>query len=317
MAAKTYELKIPVFISEILNRERGLFDLTNEQMITLLKQKIDKHSASGNSIVASKRKKPKTKEIKALSYKEYNFNNIPSLFVRMNTADTNLYDTYIERDEKIELTKSDRIGSENNWLLFYPYIRGIDPNKYICCWLIFIYADPHKTFEDISQAAKVFVKRVLELKLKNIKTQDVLNELKESNATTKLEVRYTTVLTDFEDTNGKYQDYLISGRIRKRKEQIFDNMPFSLTEEIINDDSYQTEFQKKEINVFLGKKEFKILKREQLDEAKKQLEDLVEETFNMCTEITESELEPQTLYDIDFMAGKLKPVIENYLDSYA
>lgn len=317
MAAKTYELKIPVFISEIVNQERGLFDLTHEHMITLLKQKIDKHSASGNSIVAPKRKKPKTKEIKALSYQEYNFNNIPTLFVRMNTADTNLYDTYIEREEKIELTKSDRIGSDNNWLLFYPYIRGVDPNKYTCCWLIFIYADPHKTFEDITQAAKVFVKRVLELKLKNIKTQDVLNELKEANATTKLEVRYTTVLNDFEDTEVKYQDYLISGRMKKRKEQIFNNMPFSLTEEIINDDSYQTEFQKKEINVFLGKKEFKILKREQLDEAKKQLEDLVEETFNMCTEITEIELEPKTLYNIDFMADKLKPVIENYLDSYA
>lgn len=317
MAAKTYELKIPVFISEILSEERGMFDLTHEQMISSLKQKIDKHSASGHSIVTPKRKKPKTKEIKALSYQEYSFNNIPALFVRMNTADTNLYDTYIEREERIELTKSDRIGSENNWLLFYPYIRGIDPNKYTCCWLIFIYADPHKTFKDITQAAKTFVKRVLELKLKNIKTQEVLNELKQANSTAKLKIRYTTILNDFEDTDAKYQEYQISGKMRKLKEQVFDNMPFSLTEEIINDDSYQSEFQKKEINVFLGKKEFKILKREQIDEAKKQLEDLVEETFNMCSEIHENELEPETLYDIDFMAEKLKPVIENYLDSYA
>jgi predicted RND superfamily exporter protein len=94
-------------------------------------------------------------------------------------------------------------------------------------------------------------------------------------------------------------------------------MPFEYSEELISDESYKAEFQKKEVFVGIGKKEYKIVKREQLDEAKKLIEDLVEETFNMCSYITDAELESKTLYDVDFITQKLKPVIENYVESYA
>lgn len=311
-----YELKIPVYISEKLQREKGLFDLTQTDMIAHLKRSIDIHNDASTPIVARKRKKPQKKEIKDISYYDYNFGGTPTLYVQLNAANTNLYDTYIERGEIIELSKTDKVGSENNWLLFYPLIKGVNPTNYEYLWLIFIYVDPHRIFDDITQSAKLFVKHILGLKLKNVKTQDVINELKELGNTPEMRIKYTCVVGDNNDVDVKYQEYHIKGVFKKAKEDVFANMPFEYSEEMINETDYQSDFQRKEIYVIIGKKEYKIIKREQLDEAKKKLEDIVEETFNMSCTITESELDPSTLFDIEFMADKMRPVIENYLTSY-
>ena len=115
----------------------------------------------------------------------------------------------------------------------------------------------------------------------------------------------------------KYQNYVICDKFKKEKLESFANMPFDYTEEIISDESYKSEYHNKDIYITVGKKEYKIIKKAQLDEAKKLLEDVVEETFNMTSYVTGEYLETNTLYSIDFMTEKLKPVIENYLASYA
>ena len=235
----------------------------------------------------------------------------------MNAGNTNLYDTYIQREEFIELGKTDKVGSENNWLLLYPQIKGIDPNHYTCYWLIFVYADPHKDFNDITQSAKLFVRYILQLRLRHIKTQDVLKELKDLGTTPELKIKYTYIASGNNDVMPKYQNYVICDKFKKEKLESFANMPFDYTEEIISDESYKSEYHNKDIYITVGKKEYKIIKKAQLDEAKKLLEDVVEETFNMTSYVTGEYLETNTLYSIDFMTEKLKPVIENYLASYA
>jgi hypothetical protein len=316
--AQTYEIRIPVYASApIVTNPKGFSDVTYGDMMAFIIKKIDEHNAVQKKIVSQQRKKTKQKEISNITYVHQSFNDTPALFVKMNAAITNLYDTYIERDELIELGKKDKVGSENNWLLLYPQIKGTDPNHYICYWLIFVYADPHKEFNDITQSAKMFVRNILELKLKNIKTKDVLTELKKIGSTPELKVRFTYVALDGGDVEVKYQNYVVGGSFKKEKIARFVNMPFDCSEELISDESYKQEYQKKEIFVGIGKKEYKIVKQGQLDDAKKRIEDAVEEMFNMSSPLAKEEIEPETLYNINFMTEKLKPVIENYLESYA
>ena len=315
---KIYEIKVPVYVSEPVTTEPNSFmNITYDDMVNLIIKRIDEHNQAEKKIVAQQRNKTKRKEIAKLDYIQRSFNHIPALFIRMNAANTNLYDTYIQSDEFIELDKNDKVGSENNWLLLYPQIKGIDPGHYTCYWLIFVYADPHKDFNDITQSAKLFVRHILQLKLRHIKTQDVLKELKDLGTTPELKIRYTYLATDSNDIDVKYQNYVICGRFKKEKLESFANMPYNYTEEIIADESYKSEYHNRDIYATIGKKEYKIIKKRQLDEAKKIIEDVVEETFNMTSYVTGAELEPNTLYDIDFITDKLKPVIENYLANYA
>ena len=46
-------------------------------------------------------------------------------------------------------------------------------------------------------------------------------------------------------------------------------MPYNYTEEIIADESYKSEYHNRDIYATIGKKEYKIIKKRQLDEAKK------------------------------------------------
>lgn len=314
---KLYEIKIPVYVSERVTEPNGFQNITYDDMTALIIRRIDEHNAKDGKIVAQQRKKTKKKEIAGLTHIKRSFGDVPALFVQMNAASTNIYDTYIQREELIELGKTDKVGSENNWLLLYPQIKGIDPNHYTCYWLVFVYADPHKDFTDITQSARMFVRSILQLKLRNIKTQDILKELKDIGTTPELKLKYTYITSDSGDVDVKYQNYVTGGKFKKEKVESYSNMPFDYTEEIIADESYREQYQNKEILVTIGKKEYKIKKREQLDEAKKLLQDVVEETFNMTSSVTQEELEAATLYDVDFMTEKLKPVIENYLASYA
>lgn len=313
---KLFDIKIPVYISESITQTSGLFKYSYEDMIDYVKKKIDSYAETDKNITAKKRNKPRTKEINSITYKEHNFADIPALLVRMNACTTNNYDMYIERDERMDVGKTDKIGSENHWLLLYPQIKGLDSNNYSVFWLIFVYADPNKEFDDITNSAKLFLKNILNLKFRNIKTPDVLKDIKNKNFVSELQVKYTSITTDENDVDVKFQEYLVKGKLKLEREDVFQNMPFDKTEELINEVTYKNQFQQKIIRVITGKTEYKILKQQQFDEAKEKLEDVVEETFNMTSSVTEQELEPEILYNEEFMISKLKPVVENYLDSY-
>lgn len=312
-----YEIKIPVYVTEQLSKkDEDLFGYTYQNLLTHVKRKIDSFNESSATIVTNKRNKPRKKEIHSILYKEANIGEAPVLLIQMDAFTTNNYDLYIEREKRVPIDREDKIGSGNHWMLMYPRIVGLNPNEYICFWYIFVYADPTKDFEDVTNSAKLFIKKVMGIRLRNVKSAEMMKELSQSPSVQELQVRYISLTNDENDIDIKFQAYKTRGLLKQEKEDCFENMPFATVVELINETNYLQRFQQKIIKVFNGKKEYRIEKKN-IDESGKLLEDYIEESFNMSSIVTEAELDETILYSEDFMLSKFKPVVENYISSYA
>ena len=315
---KIYDIKVPVYISESLNiEESSLFAYSYEEMIQKVKNEINNHNETGENIASTKRNTTKKKEINSIEYFEHNFGSDPILLIKMDASTTNYRDVYVQKGEEVELGADDKIGSKNHWLLLYPRIIGLNPSSYCTHWLIFIYADPNKDFGDVTNTAKLFLRKVLGIKYRNVKTTDILEEIKKTgNFVSKLQVNYSSVVTDSNDTNLKLREYLVGGKISIVDEAKYEDVPINETWDLLNDYDYTDQYQKRVIKITQGKKEYKIISGKQLAEVSTALEEVVEETFNMTSSVTEDELESNVLYNEGFIIEKLKPIIENYMESY-
>lgn len=308
---KNYTIKIPVYTSELVKKPNDLFGgVTPTHMINYALNKINEYNNQGVKITSDKRNKTKKKEIDKIFFTEHKIGIVPVLLLRISAYNTNLLDGYVETDKKIEFNPSDKIGSDNNFVMLYPRVVGIDPNSYKHHWLIFVYEDPHKENADIISTIKLVLNKILKIPTANIKLPDVLDELKSYKTIPELQVKLSSINYKDNEVDIKYREYLTDTRLKKIKEDYFKNMPFENTQDLIYDSSIGEDYDKREVKVIIGKKEFKIT-NEQKREAKEGFNQLIEEIYNEKSSITESDLE--NLYKSDFIITKLTPVLENYL----
>lgn len=314
---KQYDIKIPVYVTGSVVENKGLFNLTYSDLVQIAKSKIDSFNSSGDRLTSNKRNKPTRKEIQSITYKEKLIGDIPVLLIQMDASTTNNFDIYVESDERILIKPKDKIGSGNHWILMYPRIVGLDPSSYSCFWYVFVYADPTKIFDDVTNSAKIFIRKVIGLKLRNIKSAEMLKELGRQSSIPELQVRYLSLTNDRNDSDIMFNEYRTKGSLKHEREDFYENLPFESAEELINNTDYLKSFQQKFIKIISGKKEFKIEKRALIDESSNLLDDYIEESFNMSSPINETELSEDILYNEEFMMSKLIPVIQNYISSYA
>lgn len=310
---KVYTIKIPVYTSELIEKGNDLFGgVTNEHMIKYAQKKIDDYNNQEIKITSDKRNKTRKKEIDKIIYSSHKLGNVSVILLKISAYSTNLLDGYVFTDKRIEFNPKDKIGSDNNYVMLYPHIYGIDPNNYKFHWLIFVYEDPHKENADIIGTVKLVLNKVLNISTKNIKLPDVLDELRKIKTIPELQVKLSSVNFENNGVDIKYQDYLYNTKFRKIEENFFKNMPFENTQELINDNNFGLDYDKKEVKIIYGKKEFKIT-NEQRQEAKDGFNQFIEEIYNEQSAITEAELE--SIFNVDFIISKLAPVLENYLSS--
>ena len=99
-------------------------------------------------------------------------------------------------------------------------------------------------------------------------------------------------------------------------------MPYNYTEEIIADESYKSEYHNRDIYATIGKKEYKIIKKRQLDEAKKIIEDVLRKAFDNCRLIEdfEDKTKLNNIYDFmtedHFYVGYINKTLEGELMKY-
>ncbi len=307
---KTYAIKVPVYTSEPFDRPNDLFGVTHEHMIKWAINKIDLYKKNPTKISRNKRNKVQKKEIDTVSYFRNKIGDVPVLLIKISAYNTNLYDGYVEIGEKITLQHDNKLGSDNNFLLLYPHIIGIDINTFKYQWFILIYEDPNKDNSEIVSTAKLVLDKILNISFANIKLPEVLEELHKIDKIPELVLKFSTISYDDNEVDVKYRTYLTRSRLRKQKEENFKNLPVGSTEEIINDHSYEDEFQKREVRIGVGKKEYKITREQRMD-AQDSVSQLVEEIFNYNIAITEQEM--KDIYKPEFIISKLTDVITDYL----
>lgn len=311
------KIKIPIYISDKFMMNSDLWGITYLNMVENIGEKINKFISSKEEFTSRDCNAPFTKKVSPLSYKVHKFGDIPFLLVRMKACTINNNGMYVKKKKKLDLTKDDEVGSENHWLLLFPYIHGVERTSFIGYWSVFVYADPNKKFEDSVNFAKLFCKKALNFKLKNLKLKDILLELKKRGTKSDLSIKLTSVEEEMNEVDLKFKEFIIKNKVIKIKEKKYEELSFEDTEELIDEASKSDGYQSKVMNIKFGRNEYKLKIEDKIKDAKKLFENVIEESFNVEIPIDKEELVPQILYDESFILSKLQPVVENYIESYA
>ena len=309
---KTYNIKMPVFTTHMMDYVEGFLKrVTYDEMISYLKGKLANYTLP---ISSDNRNKTKKTVISKIIPSDVKIGDVPALLLQINAFNTNLYDGYFEGSERIQFTRDNKIGSESNFVLFYPRINGLSPGHYTCYFLMLAYEDPTKDSGEVSKLAKIVAKQILNVPVQNIKISMILDELKSIGDIPELRIKYYSLTESDNNVDVKYASYLTKTSLKREEIRNFKNMPFTTMESLISDSSEDGNYQKKEITILGGKKEYKISKQ-LIAEAGEELSETAEKIFNAITAITQDELEHK-IHNRDFIIEKMSSVISNYIAGY-
>jgi len=310
---KSYLIKVPVYTTEMIENAQDLFGgISNENMLSYLRNKINSFKETGGTVDFDNRNKTRKTVINGIKFTEHKAGETSGILMQISAYSTNLYDGYLEAEEKINFKKDYKIGSETNFVMIYPVIKGLDRTNYLRYFIVLVYEDPTKNNEEISKIAKAVLNRVLNIPVANIKLPTILEELRSIGTIPELQIKYSAVYNHENDVDLKYREYLVSGKLKKQKEDCFKNMPVDRIEELLNEPE-EEDYQKKEAKLTIGKKEYRI-SRELINEASEALKETAEKVFNASTSITEEELSNQ-IHNTEFIFSKLTPILENFLST--
>ena len=158
---KTYEIKIPVYVSErILQEKQSLFSNTPETLLQHVQDILANYNSKPNSIVyTEKRNKTNRIGIKSVSPIEVSFGTDKGLILRVTAYKTNLLDGYYQDKtdtQKIDFQQLDKLCSDNYFYLLYPLVRRIyASNEDEVYWQLFVYEDPSKADDEMVQIGLV------------------------------------------------------------------------------------------------------------------------------------------------------------------
>lgn len=308
---KIYDIKVPVYTTEIFERANDMFGgISIEHMTSYITTKIDDYEKNQYSLAFENRNKTKKTVIKEIKTHKSDLDK-DALLIQVSAYSTNLYDGYLEADEKINFEKNHKIGSDTNFIMIYPVIKGIDSNSYSHHFLVLVYEDPTKSNDEILKVTKNVLSKIFETPIANIKLPTILEELRQYKTIPELHMKYSAIDYNENDVDIEFREYLIDGKLQKSKFHNFKNMPVDKIETIINKPN-EEDYQKKEAKLVVGKKEYKITK-EMINEASDEFKQTAEKVFNMKTSITEAEMDD--LHNVDFIFNKLIPVLVNYLSN--
>ena len=309
---KLYTIKMPVYTTSMMDEEEGLFGKTTyEELISFLKGRL---SLFVSPISTDNRNKTKKTVISKINPTDVSIGDVPALLLQINAFNTNLYDGYFEGNEKINFTRDNKIGSDSNYVLFYPRIVGLTAGKYTRYFLMLVYEDPTKDSGEVSRIAKIVANKILNIPIQNIKMSMILDELKAINTIPELSVRYYSLTESDNNVDVKYASYLNSMKLKKEETRNFKDMPIDTMTELMSDTSEDGNYQKKETWIRWGRREYKISKQ-LIAEAGEELKETAEKIFNATSVITQNELE-EKIHDVEFMIEKMSGVITNYISSY-
>ncbi len=307
---KSYLIKVPVYTTEMTENSQDIFGgISYHDMNGFLKKKIESFQKQGVPVEYENRNKTKRTVINKITFSDHPTANASALLLQISAYSTNFYDGYLEAEQKIKFKKDHKVGSDTNFVMIYPMIKGLTKNSYSRYFIVLIYEDPTKSNDEIVRITKVVLRHLLGIPVANIKLPTILEELREIKTIPELQMKYSSVYYHQNDVDINYREYLVDGKFKKQKEDQFRNMPVEKIEDILNEPNI--EYQKRVVRVTVGKKEYKIT-QEMIKEAGEAMKETAEKVFNASSAITQEELENE-LHDPDFILSKLFPVLENFL----
>ncbi len=305
-------ISIPVFVSDEIN-EKNTFPFegptyTKNDLINFLRKK----GREFKPISKKKRLKNIRIGISNITLHDVVFpDNDPGILVQATAYTFGTDDRYLETTEQIKhLSPKDKVGSDKYFFLIYPHIYG-DKNDKVK-WVVLIFVDPNKETNSVITVTKLILRKVFNIVPKNIKPKSLTEGLNKSNSG----IPKLTILLENEEEGEAplyfSQDSLIKSVSKKVKKYILQNVPISALQKFYNDKSMLDDFNKRKIDIQIGKRTIKL--EEILNEDEQKISETIEEIFNFATEIDTNEC--PDYYEIECIRNTLEPILKNYLSSY-
>lgn len=303
-----HKIKVPIFSSEIIETEPGnLFEKPNfESMINYLKNKVEKFNEDKPVIKQNKTSKVKETLISAIDCIDSNFEGVPTLLLKITAFNTNLVDGFVEIEEKVNIERKHKFGSETNYLLAYPQIFGNDPSKFKYQWKFFVYDDPTKESNEIISISKLVCKKILNINIRNLKLESILKEIREHKLLENIEIQLSSHSSEIDNPEVKLKDYIITSKVSKVVKNSYQNVPTEKFIELINE---REKYFKRILKIFKNNKELRITQEQKNNFSK--LSQTIEEIFNSEIEFSNDDLEK--LFEKEFIEINLYSVVKEFI----
>lgn len=305
-------IKVPVYSSTPLeSNDNNLFGCIDfpkmESSIVGLIQNYQ-----GDSVRKGRRGKKQETVIKSVTHtiKEYTDRNW--ILLQISAYETNYVDGYVVTETKHDLEPDDKIGKDSYFILLVPNIIGYEQK--IGQWFFFVYDDPNKESKEIIRISKLVITKVLKQTIFNIKLEAILSNISKLKKVPELNIKYNS-LSHEGVIDEKFKAYWDCSNLKKYKEDKFSEVPTKIVEDILLDHSYQKDYQKREVQLLLGEREYRIIR----EEAQEIFKQAAEEVYNFQIEITEEEFNSKEddkpkIYDENFILDKLSPIVHKYFE---
>lgn len=303
--AKEYYVKVPIYTTENIVNEKGLFGSTYDNMITAAKERVDKYNSDSTwHVTSDKRAKMSVTGINKIDYFDCNIGRDKCLLLQATAYRSKLIDGYFESEESevIVFKENDKICSDTHFILLYPNI--FNNNTY---WRVFIYEDPSKTNDEVARVAKLIMKDIIGYPIRNIKEEKLLSDLREYNVIAGIEVSFIS-LNDTDDETPPYlAKYAVDTKIKTDKRIKLENIPTEDAIKVYENVGFENNYKKKQIRYLLNNRRVLTVTQEFYENMKQTFED----SFNYRFLVTQEQL--NVIFDRDFIIERLSDLVCNFM----
>lgn len=299
-------IKVPVIITDFLENPQDNFD----SMIDAVIAQIESYNnlPLNNKYVVQYRKKLKCKTLKSIDYYKYSFDGIPSLVVKVSEFKTGINDMYIEKKGISDsVSNTDKVGSDYNYAVLYPLISFDDDGNPRNRWCAFVYDDPGKDDADVKNTIKMFLTKVLKLKVKSIQRQGAKDNILSSQIIPSVKVSYVTKRMGHGE-NIELSQYEVSLKESRSKEILYEDIPSEDVMRLVEDRDSQG-YEKRTVKVSVNENtSYKYIHEAQ--ERGELILSVLEE--NNCYEVSISQEDVETMHEPENVHKYMGGVISQF-----
>ena len=308
-------IKVPVYVSQPVERENEFFEITNDSLINEAKTLIDNfNSDPKKSVVSEKRTKTTTIGVNYIECIDMQFNEDVCLLLKVTAYKTNLIDGYLQSDtlaeNELRFKPNDKLCSDTYFYILYPTIaRDTEKEKVIAYWHIFLYEDPSKENADMSSIARLIMKSIMKVPIKNIKSDKMLAELKKYKLISSIEIVLSSITDDSEGVPTYLQNYTSSNTLRQERKIKFENVNIDDAIKAFEDDSFIQCFTKRQIRFIThNKRVFSMLQ-----EYREKLSLTLDDSFNYSIEVDEADIKNGSIFETEKIKKNVEGIFSRYL----
>lgn len=295
---QTKIVKIPAYISEPnLNPVESNY----EQMVSSLISKVDSYNNTHPDQKYSRQLRGKNiiREIPHVDYDKYYDGETPVLLLHITEKKRGFTDLSVEKKNTANsdvLSQEDALTTVYNSAVFYPVINHMD-DKISTNWIIFVYIDPGKIDRDITSTIKLFLNKILGLKIKHLKTNAANELIRRQKTVANLKVQYV-VMTNNDNENLNIRGKLISSRVKEIKDFEYENVDSEDVEHFVNNRDSRV-YTERKVSVSLGgNQELKYIHKPYKDQ----------NTINSEQDIIVNDIEQVYNYEVVIQKEELKQI---------